>query len=120
MRFYADDNTRVVAGLMLATLGLGCIAPLIAAITIQMIRMEGRPPVLAFAQLAAGSVTAVLLVVPILIMTITGFRPERDPELTVMLNDLAWLLFLTPIAPFIVQNVVSRAGSCPARRHSCR
>ncbi|MDT5390662.1 MAG: hypothetical protein QOE04_4303, partial [Mycobacterium sp.] len=29
----------------------------------------------------------------------------RSPELTMTLNDIAWLLFITPIAPFIIQNV---------------
>jgi hypothetical protein len=42
---------------------------------------------------------------PMILMTIITFRPDRNPELTVTLNDVSWLLFLTPIGPFIVQNV---------------
>jgi hypothetical protein len=46
-----------------------------------------------------------------LIMAIAGFRPDRDPEITVMLNDLSWLLFITPIAPFIIQNLAIAAAA---------
>ncbi|RUP27254.1 MAG: hypothetical protein EKK51_27645, partial [Mycolicibacterium sp.] len=35
-----------------------------------------------------------------------SFRPDRNPEITVTLNDIAWLLFLTPIAPFMIQNII--------------
>ena len=40
-----------------------------------------------------------------LLMAIIAFRPDRNPEITVTLNDIAWLLFITPIAPFMIQNV---------------
>jgi hypothetical protein len=42
---------------------------------------------------------------PMILMTIIPFRPDRSPELTVTLNDISWLLFLTPIGPFIIQNL---------------
>ncbi|MFA6576825.1 MAG: hypothetical protein WCS84_15495, partial [Nocardioides sp.] len=84
---------------------MGGVLPLVATIAIQMRRMEGRAPVLTVVQVVSGAVTGVLLTMPLLVMAVAGFRPDRTPELTVTLNDLAWLLFLTPIAPFMVQNV---------------
>jgi hypothetical protein len=39
------------------------------------------------------------------LMAVIAFRPDRNPEITVTLNDIAWLLFMTPIAPFIIQNI---------------
>jgi hypothetical protein len=103
--FYRDHSTAVRAGLVIAGIGLGGIFPLVAVISIQMMRMEGRYPILTFLQLVTGSATGVLLLVPMLLMTIAGFRPDRTPELTVTLNDAAWLLFITPIMPFIIQNI---------------
>ncbi len=38
-------------------------------------------------------------------MNVAAFRPDRAPELTVTLTDLAWILFVTPIGPFIAQNL---------------
>jgi hypothetical protein len=78
---------------------------LIAVIGIFMSRMEGRTPILTVLQLLTGAATGVCLLLPLLLMTTIAFRPDRSPELTVTLNDIAWLLFLTPIAPFMIQNV---------------
>ena len=47
-----------------------------------------------------------LLLIPMLLMAVISFRPDRNPEITVTLNDIAWLLFLTPIAPFMIQNII--------------
>jgi hypothetical protein len=104
VNFYSHD-TRVAAGLVIATLGLSLIFPLIALIGVHMVRMEGRTPILTFLQLVTGAATGVFLVMPMLLMTIIAFRPDRSPELTVTLNDISWLLFLTPIGPFIIQNL---------------
>ena len=102
--FYSHD-TRVAAGLVIATLGVCLVFPLIALIGVFMTRMEGRTPILTFLQLITGAATGVFLVMPLLLMTVIPFRPDRTPELTVTLNDIAWLLFITPIGPFMIQNI---------------
>lgn len=103
--FYRDHQMRLVAGFVLAGIGVGGVFPLIAAISVQMLRMEGRYPILTFLQLVTGSATGVCLLIPMLLMTCIGYRPDRLPELTLTLNDIAWMLFITPIMPFILQNV---------------
>ncbi|HEX7826351.1 MAG TPA: hypothetical protein VF477_15725 [Mycobacterium sp.] len=102
--FYSHD-TRVLVGMVIASLGIGLVLPLIAVIGVFMVRMEGRTPVLTFLQLVSGAATSVCLLLPLLLMTTIAFRPDRNPEITVTLNDIAWLLFITPIAPFMIQNV---------------
>jgi hypothetical protein len=56
-------------------------------------------------QLITGAATGVVLLVPLLLMTAISFRPDRSPELTMTLNDISWLLFITPIGPFMIQNI---------------
>ncbi len=104
--FYGHD-TRVLIGLVIAQLGVCLVFPLIALITLAMLRIEGRtPPLLTIIQAVTGAATGVLLLMPMLLMAVIAFRPDRTPpELTVTLNDIAWLLFLTPIAPFMIQNI---------------
>ena len=102
--FYSD-STRVAAGLVIAGLGMCLVFPLIALIGVYMVRMEGRTPILTFLQLITGAATGVLLLMPLLLMTVISFRPDRNPEITVTLNDISWLLFITPIAPFMIQNI---------------
>lgn len=97
--------TRVLTGLVIAQLGICLVFPLIGLIGYFLLRIEGRRPILTFVQLTTGAATGVLLLVPMLLMAVISFRPFRNPEITVTLNDIAWLVFLTPIAPFIIQNV---------------
>ncbi len=103
--FYADHRGSLLAGLILCTVGITLVIPLFAVITVHMRRTEGRYPVLTVAQLLTGAATSVLLLNPMLLMTATGFAPDRPPEITRTMNDLAWLFFITPIAPFILQNL---------------
>jgi hypothetical protein len=105
VNFYGHD-TRVLTGLVIAQLGICLVFPLIGLIGYFLLRIEGRRPILTFVQLVTGAATGVLLLVPMLLMAVISFRPDRNPEITVTLNDIAWLVFLTPIAPFIIQNVV--------------
>jgi hypothetical protein len=104
VNFYSHD-ARVLAGLVISSLGVCLVFPLIALIGVYMVRMEGRTPILTFLQLITGAATGVLLLLPMLLMTTIAFRPDRNPELTVTMNDIAWLLFITPIAPFMIQNI---------------
>lgn len=102
--FYSG-GTRVIAGLVIAQLGVCLILPLIGLIGYYMYRIEGRHPLLTFIQLVTGAITGVILLVPMMLMAVAAFRPDRNPELTLTINDIAWLVFITPIAPFIIQNV---------------
>lgn len=108
-RFYAGGN-HVTMGIIISSVALGLVIPLVAAIAYVMWRFE-KQPVLTLIQLVAGTVTCVCLLLPMLIMAIAGFRPDRNPELMVLINDIAWLLFITPIAPFIIQNIVIGAAT---------
>jgi hypothetical protein len=105
VEFYTRNPNLVRLGLMLTSTGVSLIGPLTALITVQMLRMEqGRPPILSILQAICGAVTWVMLIVPFILMNVAAFRPERSPELTQTLTDLSWILFLTPVAPFLIQN----------------
>ena len=108
--FYTDNLTGARVGFMLAAVGLGFVAPLVGVIAVQMLRMEGRTPILAFLQVVTGAVTVVALVVPTIVFNVAAFRPERDPQITQALTDLAFLLFFTPVMPFLLQNLVIGAA----------
>lgn len=99
-------GVRVPLGLALSSIGVCFVMPLIAAIAYLMWRSRPNGTLLMLIQLISGTVTSICLLLPLLIMAVAGFRPDRNPEITVLLNDIAWLLFITPIAPFIIQNVV--------------
>lgn len=105
VEFYSANPNMLRFGLLLTSVGVSLIGPLVAVITLQMLRMEqGRPPILSILQAVAGTVTWVMLMIPIIILNVAAFRPDRNPEVTQALTDLGWILFLTPVAPFLIQN----------------
>ncbi|ORB30335.1 hypothetical protein [Mycolicibacterium parafortuitum] len=108
--FYGG-GIQVSAGFAVATIGISLVVPLIASLSHLMITGSPESRLLALVQVVSGSVTAAMLLIPMLIMAVAAFRADRDPELTVLLNDLAWLLFITPVAPFIIQNLAIAASA---------
>jgi hypothetical protein len=104
-QFYTQSSTRTLVGFALASVSIGLIFPLVALIAVHMVRMEGRTPLLTFLQMVTGSACGVFLIVPMIMMGVCAFRPERSPELIQLLNDFAWMMFITPLAPFCIQNV---------------
>jgi hypothetical protein len=80
VNFYSHD-TRVIAGLVISTIGVCFVFPLIAIIGVRMVWMEGRTPILTFLQLITGAATGICLLLPLLMMTTIAFRPDRNPDL---------------------------------------
>ncbi len=104
--FYQGNTGAIRFGLMLTMISAGLTAPWVAVIAAQMKRIEGDIPVLTYAQLVAGAVGIVILLLPPVIWTVAAFRPDRDVELIRLLNDLAWLMFIMTFSPAFIQNLV--------------
>jgi hypothetical protein len=104
-QYYLENPTRIRFGFMIAGTGMGLIAPFLALVTVQMIRMEsGRLPILSILQALCAAVTWIFLFLPLIVLNVAAFRPDRNPEITQALTDLGYLLFFTPVAPFLIQN----------------
>lgn len=101
--FYRDNTDRIRLGLLITFLAWGGYGAMTAVISAQMLRIEGRRPVLSMLQLASGVAGWVFLMVPTLVLVVATFRPERSPEATQTLHDLGWILAFMPFTPFCVQ-----------------
>lgn len=116
--WYTSNPNLVRFGLMTTSVGVSLIGPLSALITVYMLRMErGGPPILSILQTICGAVTWIMLMVPMIMLNVAAFRPDRNPELTQSLSDLAWILFFTPVAPFLIQNFAIGAAILGDRAH---
>jgi hypothetical protein len=104
-QFYGAHPTPTRLGFLLATLGLGFLAPMTAAIAVAMLRIKDAPPVLALLQVIGGVGVVMMTVIPTILMNVAAFRPDRNPMVTQAISDIAWLLFVTPIALFFFQEV---------------
>ena len=101
---YQQNTTGIRVGMILQLISGALVAPFVAVISIQMRRIEGTSPVLAYTQLSAGTAGILLFIISAMIWTTAAYRPERPPELVQLLNDLGWLFFVMPFVMAFVQN----------------
>jgi hypothetical protein len=102
---YRQNTGQIRLGMLLMMACSALVAPFVAIIAVQMKRLEGGAGVLTCTQLSAGTVGILFLILPALLWTVAAFRPERDPNLILLLNDLGWIFFLMPFGTFAVQNL---------------
>lgn len=106
---YAENGGIRIAGLVVGFMAIAMVGPLVTVIAGQLRRIEVAPYFGSTLQLVAGTVSWVMLTIPLLILLVAAFRPDRNPEITQALHDLGWILFLIPVAPFLVQNLAIAA-----------
>jgi hypothetical protein len=103
--FYRDSAASIRLGLVLTFAGCAAWGPLVAVITRRMLEIRPRNLTLVYGQLGAGIAAWGFLLVPLIVLAVAAFRPERSAEGTQTLHDLGWMLLIMPFVPFTVQNV---------------
>jgi hypothetical protein len=104
--FYRDHVGQIRASVILFNLiGIGFI-PFFMVIVVQMMRMGNPSRAFAYSYLAAAVSGGTLFALADLAWLNAAARPDRDPQLTMLLNDLAWFSFTTPVGFIITQNLV--------------
>ena len=82
------------------------LIPLLALIVLQMRRMAHRTPIFSYAIIACAAGGPTIFLMADLFWLLAAFRPERDPQLTMMFNDLAWVTFSSQVGFLIAQSVI--------------
>jgi hypothetical protein len=108
---YQTNSTMIRAGMVLALTGIAGYIALVGAISVQMRRMRGISRLPPYLQLGAGSIGVLTVMFPIMIFAAAAFRPERDPQLTQLLNDLGWLLIIPAFPTFLAQFLAIAFGT---------
>lgn len=98
-----QDRTAIRFGIVLCLASCGLLMPFQTMLTIQMRRIEGVRPALAYTQLALGALATVEFVIPYVFMLVSTYRPDTDPDVTRALFDLSWFFFLGVICTFVLQ-----------------
>jgi hypothetical protein len=91
---YQHNTDLKRLGLVLVMIAGVLTGPFVAVITTQMKRIEGRYSPLAYTQLGMGMIGVLLFIFPPFMMEAAAFRPDRDADIILALNDLAWLPFV--------------------------
>jgi hypothetical protein len=100
---YRADPGMKEAGVVLMLLSCGFLLSWAAVISEQMRRIPGCASALVYTQMLAGATGMIFLADSCLLWGLAGFRPEHDPAIAQMLNDLAWLSLIVPVSCAIFQ-----------------
>ncbi|MCG7607822.1 MULTISPECIES: hypothetical protein [Mycobacterium] len=99
--FYQDEAARIRYSMILFNwFGVGLI-PIVILLAMQVRRMAHRTPILSYSLVAAAGGPPALFLIANMFWLLGSFRPDRAPELTQVLNDLAWLTF-TLLVPYLI------------------
>ncbi len=99
--FYRDETARIRYSMILFNwFGVGLI-PIVILLAMQIRRMAHRTPILSYSLIACAGGPPTLFLIANMFWLLGSFRPDRAPELTQLLNDLAWLTF-TVLVPYLI------------------
>lgn len=100
---YAAHNIRFRIGVILGLISGGYMLPVTLVISLQMARLEKGVPIWALMQVLAGLLGTMFFFLPMLIFGVAAFTVERAPELTLLMHEFGWLMFITPLSLFPMQ-----------------
>jgi hypothetical protein len=106
--FYRDPENlpRIRYSMILFNWFAVGLIPILALIVMQIRRMAHRTPIFSYAIIACAAGGPTIFLMANLFWLLAAFRPERDPELTLLLNDLAWVTFASQVGFLIAQSVI--------------
>lgn len=109
--FYRDNTDRIRIGMLIAMVSLALLVPFMVLITVQMRKRNPQLALLAYIQLVSGFALLLLVLLPIALIALAAFRPERPAESTQLLNDIAFFIlfwvFSTPCVEYVSMGLYS-------------
>lgn len=102
-QMFASQTTSIRLGIAFMALSAGILIAFAGLVSAEMRRIPGCGAALGYTQLACAAVVAVIVMMCAAFWGWAAFRPERAPELTLMIHDLAWLSLLTTVSAPAVQ-----------------
>lgn len=103
--WYLEHKDSIRVGLVFMCFAGGLWIIWSAAMTSQMLRIEGRYAPLAYTQLAMGACACIEFIMPAYFWLTASYRPH-SPEVAQTLNDMGWLPFDGFVWTIIWQNLV--------------
>ncbi len=104
--FYADNTAMIRFSMITFNLCAIMLLPFFAVIVVQMKRMSTQSHALAYCYLTAVVSGATIFALADIFYLVAAFRPDRSPELLLLLNDLAWITLVAPVGMLVAQNLL--------------
>lgn len=99
--FYQENLSRVRYSMILFNWFCVALIPILMLIVERMRGMAHRTPVLRYCIIGVAGAAPIAFLTSTVFWLLAAFRPDRSPDLTLLLNDLAWITFTCGV-PFLV------------------
>lgn len=102
---FSEYNTGILGVVILCNLIAGSLVPLFAVTAVQISRTATSSSVFTYAYVICVGVGTTAFILADYCWGVAAFRPDRDPQLISLLNDMGWFLFIAPVGAIIVANL---------------
>ncbi|WP_170847048.1 hypothetical protein [Mycolicibacterium fluoranthenivorans] len=103
--FFRDHTTGILGVVILCNLIAGSLVPLFAVTAVQISRTGTSSSVFTYAYVICVGAGTTAFILADYCWGVAAFRPDRDPQLISLLNDMAWFFFIAPVGTIVVQNL---------------
>jgi hypothetical protein len=103
--FYAQQTALIRFSMITFNLCAIMLIPFFMTIVLQIKRMALPSQLLAYSYLCCIAGAATFFAIADIFWLIAAFRPDRNPQLILLLNDMAWLIFTAPVGMVVVANL---------------
>ncbi len=103
--FFREHTSAILGVVIFVNLIGATLVPLFATIAVQMLRVVNSSPVFAYSYMLSLGIGMTAFILADYCWGIAVFRPERDPQLLSLLNDMGWFFFIAPAGLLVVQNL---------------
>jgi hypothetical protein len=100
-RFYSENLSRVRYSMILFNWFCVALIPVLMLIVERMRSMAHRTPVMRYCVIGVSGAAPIAFLTSTVFWLIAAFRPDRSPDLTLLLNDLGWITFTCGV-PFLI------------------
>ncbi|WP_327116701.1 hypothetical protein OHB12_05375 [Nocardia sp. NBC_01730] len=106
--FYRDPEnlSRIRYSMIVFNWFCVCFIPILMLLVTQIRRMGHRTPIFAYCLVACAAGGPTIFLMANLFWLVAAYNPERSPELTRLLNDLAWITFTAGVPYLIAQSAI--------------
>lgn len=108
--FFRDYNTGILGVVILCNIIAGSLVPLFAVTAVQISRSGTSSSVFTYAYITCVGAGTTAFILADYCWGVAAFRPDRDPQLISLLNDMAWFFFIAPVGTIVVQNLCLAAS----------
>ncbi len=103
---FLQANLTATRGVVIFVNLIGAsLVPFFACIAVQMLRVGNSSPVFAYSYIICVGIGLTAFILADYCWGVAAYRPDRDPQLVSLLNDMAWFFFIAPAGLVVVQNL---------------